>query len=202
MRNPSLRRGHGRRFCGDGPHNCGYERGATRVDILQLSADGRAHHSNVVLLCANCHTKVDKASDNYPAELLKQWKERHDETLQLVFGTPEFPSREDGLAFIGPFLEENRSIFDQYGPTPGDFSEARASQWRRHAIATIVPNNAAIARALKRNRSLLGAKERRTADVFAIHAREFSERHLLKNLTAGSTQFPENMDMIFKGDPA
>ena len=29
-------------------------------------------------------------------------------------------------------LEGKRAVFDQYGPVAGQFSEARASQWRRY----------------------------------------------------------------------
>lgn len=174
--------------------------GPRDVDVPQLSGEQRAHYSNVVVLCANCHTKVDKAPDNYPIELLKQWKRRHEDTLQRVFGTPQFTTREEGRAFVAPLLEENRAIFDQYGPIPDEFSEARAHQWRRHVVATIVPNNTAIGRALKQNRSLLGPRERRISDLFAIHALEFAARHLLNDWTAGSTRFPDGMETIFEGD--
>jgi hypothetical protein len=176
--------------------------GPRDVDVSQLSRKERAHHTNVIVLCANCHTKIDKAPDTYPIELLKQWKTRHEDALQRVFGTPEFSTREAGRAFVAPLLEENRAIFAQYGPIPGEFSEARAGQWRRHLVATIVPNNSAIGRVLKQNRSLLGPQERRIADLFAIHALEFAARHLLNDWTAGSTRFPEGMDTIFEGETA
>jgi hypothetical protein len=174
--------------------------GPRDVDVSQLSEEERAHHGNVVVLCASCHTKVDKAPDTYPIELLKQWKVRHEDMLQRVFGTPEFSTREEARAYVAPLLEENRVIFAQYGPIRGEFSESRAGQWRRHVIATIVPNNAAIGRVLKQNRSLLGPQERGVADLFAIHALEFAARHLLNDWTAGSTRFPEGMETIFEGD--
>jgi hypothetical protein len=96
-------------------------------------------------------------------------------------------------------LDANRTIFDRYGPISGEFSEARARQWHRHVIATIVPNNAAIGRALKQNRMLLGPQERRVADIFEIHAMEFAARHLLNDWTAGSARFPESMGSILEG---
>lgn len=173
--------------------------GPRDVESAQLSAIGRAHHSNVVVLCANCHTRVDKAPDKYPAELLRQWKSRHEDTLRRVFGTPEFSTREEARAFVAPMLEANRTIFDRYSPISGEFSEARARQWHRHVRTTIVPNNAAIGRALKQNRTLLGPQERRVADIFEIHAMEFAARHLMNDWTAGSTRFPERMATILEG---
>ncbi|WP_435209418.1 hypothetical protein [Micromonospora sp. bgisy143] len=174
--------------------------GPRDVDVAQLSKEQRAHHSNVVVLCANCHTKVDKAPGTYPIRLLQHWKARHEDTLRRVFGTPTFSTRYEARAFVNPLLDENRSIFLQYGPTPGDFSESRASQWRRHVARSIVPNNAVIDRVLKLNRSLLGQQERTVADLFSIHAAEFSARHLLNDWTAGSTRFPDGMEKIFEGE--
>jgi hypothetical protein len=176
--------------------------GPRDADSVQFSERDRAHHSNVIVLCANCHKKIDKAPDAYPAELLRDWKKQHEETLQRVFGTPQFPTREAARAFVAPLLEGNRAIFDQYGPVPDQFSEARAAQWRRHVIATIVPNNAAVGRVLKHNRALLGPRERRVADIFDMHAREFAARHLLGDWTPGSTRFPEDMNTIFEGEAA
>lgn len=176
--------------------------GPRDVESAQFSGENRAHHSNVVVLCANCHTKVDKAPNAYPVEVLRDWKKKHEETLQRVFGTPQFPTREAARAFVTPLLEGNRAIFDQYGPAPGQFSEARAAQWHRHVIITIVPNNAAIGRVLKQNRALLGPQERRVADIFDIHAQELAARHLLGDWTSGSTRFPEEMSTIFEGQAA
>ena len=174
--------------------------GPRDVDSALFSDRDRAHYSNVVILCANCHKKIDKAPGTYPAELLRQWKKRHEETLQRVFGTPQFATRAEARAFVAPLLEGNRAVFDQYSPVPGQFSEARAAQWRRHVKATIMPNNAAIVRVLKQNRALLGPQERRVADIFEVHAQEFAARHLLGDWTAGSTRFPQDMDTIFEGE--
>jgi hypothetical protein len=174
--------------------------GPRDVDSTELSERERAYYSNVVVLCANCHAKVDKAADKYTADLLKQWKGRHEETLRRVFGTPTFSTREQARAYVEPMLEANRAIFDQYGPILNDFSEARARQWQRHVIATIVPNNAAIGRALKQNRVLLGREERRVADLFEIHALEFAAGHLLGDWTTGSTRFPEGMSTLLEGE--
>ncbi|MFG2045752.1 HNH endonuclease [Dactylosporangium sp. NPDC048998] len=174
--------------------------GPRDVAVSQLSPEARAHHSNVVVLCANCHRKVDKAPDVYPIELLQQWKVRHQESLQRAFGTPEFKTRDACRAFITPLLEENRVIFIQYGPVAGNFSEARATQWRRHVVSTIVPNNATIGRVLKQNRSLLGPQERRIADLFALHVMEFAARHLFRDWGAESTRFPDGMGSILTGE--
>src|SRR4051812_26134074 len=39
-----------------------------------LSAGERAADENIVLLCANCHTIVDKDEARFPIEMLHSWK--------------------------------------------------------------------------------------------------------------------------------
>ncbi|MFJ7041877.1 HNH endonuclease [Streptomyces sp. NPDC101112] len=41
--------------------------GPRGVPLSDVPAEARAHHRNLILLCANCHTTIDKAPDPYPA---------------------------------------------------------------------------------------------------------------------------------------
>lgn len=173
--------------------------GPRDVAGVTLTREERAHHSNIVVLCANCHTIVDKDPDNYPLQVLKQWKARHQETLRAAFGTPVFEDRAQARAYVEPRFAANRAIFRRYGPQDDEFSEERAAQWRRHALKTVVPNNAAIARVIKQNRMLLRPDEREAADEFMIHEAEFAARHVLNDWTAGSQTFPAGMDLLFEG---
>jgi hypothetical protein len=163
-----------------------------------MSEKQRAHDSNLAVLCASCHTKVDKAPASYPESMMRQWKAKHQERLLQMFGTPEFTNRGHARDFVAPLLAQNRTIFNLYGPVRGDFSDERALQWRRHVRETVVPNNAAIDRALKQNRKLLLPKEQETADRFAVHRAEFEARHVLGDWSAGSQTFPSGMDALFE----
>jgi hypothetical protein len=174
--------------------------GPRDVPVIALSDEERAHHSNIAVLCANCHTIVDKAPDNFPVALMREWKARHQEKLREALGTPEFETRGQARDYVDALLAQNRTIFNIYGPREGDFSEGRAALWRRHAVQVVVPNNAAVLRAVKQNRGLLSAAEREVADLFAIHALEFEARQVLGEWAAGSQTFPEGMDTIFEGD--
>ena len=174
--------------------------GPRDVSVIDLSDDERAHHSNIAVLCANCHTRVDKDPDNYGVAVMRQWKARHQDKLRQALGTPEFDNRGQARAYLDPLLAQNRAIFNTYGPREDEFSEARAAQWRRHALQTVVPNNAAIVRALRQNRRLLRPAERTVADLLTIHAEEFEARHVLGDWSAGSQTFPDGVDTIFEGD--
>lgn len=169
-------------------------------DLEALRPDERAHHSNIAVLCANCHTVVDKDPDNYPIAVLRGWKARHQEKLKLALGTPEFENRPQARDFVEPLLARNRTVFALYGPRQDDFSEERAAQWRQHALRTVVPNNAAILRVLAQNRRLLHPEERTIADLFAVHVAAFEDRHVLADWSAGSLTFPAGMDTILEGE--
>lgn len=164
----------------------------------EMTAEDRAHHSNIAVLCANCHTIVDKDPARYPASLMKQWKQRHARALELALGAPEFEDRAEARSYIAPRLDENRTIFRTYGPQRDDPTDEQAAQWRRHVLQTVIPNNSDVLRALKKNRYLLTEAERETADMFSIHVGEFEARHLLDDFTGGSTRFPEAMDDMLK----
>lgn len=43
---------------------------------------------NIIILCADCHTKIDKAPGRFPTEDLRSWKVAHDEKLKKS-GSPD-----------------------------------------------------------------------------------------------------------------
>lgn len=174
------------------------EGGPRDVPTVQMSPEQRASHENIAVLCANCHTRVDKAPDVFPIDMLKSWKQRSVQATVTALGTPEFTSRAQARIYVRQRLDENRAIFSLYGPSQSEQGEAHAAQWRRHVIGSVIPNNSQVQRALTRNRGLLNAKEQVTADLFAVHVMEFSARHVLGDWTAGGARFPDAMDSILE----
>jgi hypothetical protein len=164
-----------------------------------LTEDERALPENVAVLCPTCHTMIDKAPEEYPADTLRGWKRRSQQARALAHGTPGFATRLEAREFIEGLLGANRAVFDLYGPLDEVFDDARAEQWRRHVKDTIIPNNRTLLRVLQLNRGLLTDAEKTTADVFAVHVQELEERHLEGNWTPGSTMFPNAMESILEG---
>jgi hypothetical protein len=174
--------------------------GPRDVPMSNISPLERAHHRNIVVLCANCHTIVDKDPQRHPADLMTQWKERHQHLLEQAIGTPAYSSRRDTRASIAPLLAANKLIHQRYGPQAGEFSDSTAQQWTRHVRTTILPNSRAILRTLEKNRHLLSADEINTLDKFALHLLELEHRHLLGDWTAGSIRFPSAIECILEDD--
>lgn len=174
--------------------------GARDIVKKEMSELDRASHSNIAVLCANCHTVVDKDPDNYPVELMRAWKARHQQALEQALGTPHFEDRSSARAYVESRLADNRTVFLAYGPIEDDLSEDRAHQWSQLAVGRLVPNNAEVAGALRVNRHLLTPDERVIADRFSLHQDQFAARHVLHDYSANATLYPEGMDDIFKDD--
>src|SRR4051812_48326260 len=56
----------------------------------KATPEERAAVSNLLLLCANCHTLIDKAEASFPVEELKRWKEEHLQRIDAAFGVERF----------------------------------------------------------------------------------------------------------------
>lgn len=168
-------------------------RGGGHADV---SPTQRAHHTNIVVLCANCHTVVDKAPENYPADLMREWKRQRLENIRNAVGSPRFESRSEARAHIESWLQENKTIYNRYGPSGDPYEQGDPTLWRRHARSTVVPNNRKILRLLEGNRTLLTAGEKSTLAVYSLHVDHFERRHVLDDFTTGTERFPGAMEQI------
>lgn len=159
------------------------------------TAADRARPTNIVVLCANCHTLVDKSPDDYPAPTLHGWKRRRIDEIARALSAKQVATREELRERLAPLLAANALIFRVYGPDDS-LSEDRAATWRTEAAQSIVPANREIAALLDQNRPLLTPGELSTADQFLLHANQFARRHIFGDSTLGTTRFPEGMDKI------
>jgi len=162
-----------------------------------VSAEQRAHPTNIVLLCANCHTIVDKRPEDYPAAILSGWKLRRTADIARALLATQVETRRELHEHLEPLLSKNALIFETYGPDDS-LSEDRAARWHREAVRSIVPANRKIADLLLQNRSLLTPGEQGLADRFLLHAEQFASRHLFGDSSPGTLRFPDGMDQIGK----
>ncbi|MEZ4784814.1 MAG: hypothetical protein R3F28_12160 [Candidatus Kapaibacterium sp.] len=61
---------------GEIAHIEGAEPTAARYNEKQTDSE-RSSHNNAILLCANCHAKVDRQPELYPVDLLNSWKKQN-----------------------------------------------------------------------------------------------------------------------------
>jgi hypothetical protein len=171
--------------------------GPRDVPLADVSLEDRAHHSNIILLCANCHTVIDKAPAAYPSEMLRQWKLKRLEEIRAAVSTPKFASRAEARAYIERELDTNRAIHAKYGPVGDPYTGGNPVLWLRYARATIVPNNRKILSLLDANRHLLTRNETATLAQYRLHVQQFEDRHVLGDFSTGTERFPEKIERVF-----
>lgn len=82
----------------------GGPRGNKSVKRGQLNS-----HSNLLLVCHQCHRKIDKQNDGgrYTVQLLKTWKDQHERRVEIVTGIR--PTRTSHVVFYGANIGDQAS---------------------------------------------------------------------------------------------
>lgn len=165
-----------------------------------LSQEERGFFENLIVLCANCHTKVDKAPDAYPDSMLKRWKREHAAKLQGLFGVVKFNGRAEVRKAIVPILDENFAIFQMYGPHTDSATNPEsgaAEQWKRKMLTRILPNNRRILAIVDMNRHLLHTEESVVLEHFRQHVDDLEAFHL-EDVQEDASQYPMKFSNIFE----
>lgn len=167
-----------------------------------LSKEERGKFENLILLCANCHTSIDKAPEHFTFEIVSGWKKEHAKKLEGIFGVVRYETRAEARKAIERPMRSNRMVFLDYGPSSvgADNPESgKAEQWTRKVLAGIVPNNRKVLAILDANDHLLRDDELDTLEQFRQHVDDFEARHL-SDFVEGGRMFPENMNTILKDE--
>lgn len=164
-----------------------------------LSAKERNSYENLILLCANCHTIIDKAPHTYPDMLIRQWKSEHLERIHSLFGAVEFFDRASAREAIGPPLAENQCVFDQFGPDNDyhqDPESELAAVWQRKLRSIVLPNNRKVLTILDKNRRLLTTGEIQVLETFRQHVDDLEAKHLGGQAGQVASRYPAGMKSI------
>lgn len=115
---------------------------------------------NLIMLCLFCHKVVDELEKRFTVEKMQCWKREHESKLKNVFDVPTITNEKDLLMEVNDRLDENGSIFREYGPysqkqLEGESGDAHAI-WRRRCLDTIIPNNRQIINLIEKNKRNFG----------------------------------------------
>ena len=69
--------------------------------------------SNLMLVCHDCHRKIDTNPNRYPAELLRRWKAEHEKRIAIVTGIN--PSKKSHVIFYGANIGDETSNLQSAG---------------------------------------------------------------------------------------
>jgi hypothetical protein len=165
-----------------------------------LSLEERGAFENLVMLCANCHTMVDKAPSAFPDKTILSWKREHANRLLGLFGAVKFGDRASAREVVEPLLAENHAIFKHYGPhidAARNPESGAAEQWKRKMLACILPNNRRTLAILDANRHLLVGDEKATLEQFRQHINDLEAFHIEGNREDAS-RFPTELSNILE----
>lgn len=158
----------------------------------KLTPEEKGSYENLILLCPNCHTTIDKAEDDFPTELILKWKSEHKNKLNNVFGIKKYKNRNEARNHIEPILLENRMIFEIYGPNTDERYNPESTMpilWLKKIREFIIPNNRKILNIIDSNYDLLNSGEKIVFESFKHHLHDFESKHIY-NEESNGIQFP------------
>jgi len=166
-----------------------------------LPLNERDEFDNIILLCPTCHTVIDKNPQLYSVDTIKRWKQEHQQSIEDLFITPKFDTREKARNYLQPILMENKAIFDRFGPYSKNAASnpmATELEWERQSLRTLIPNNRKIESVISQCLNLLSEGEVEQFIQFKLHREGFEYNKLSGDVNATVPTFPVGFENIFK----
>lgn len=142
-------------------------------------------YANLILLCPTCHTKVDKAPELFPIELLQDWKARHEDWIERSLAGSRFETAGELGVELARLLNENGYFFRKYGPhsdvANADPGAPEFALWLERRLDRIIPNNRRIVSLIELNEVMLDQNFLAAAMMFKDHALAY-EQHIFDRL--------------------
>lgn len=135
-------------------------------------------YDNLILLCPNHHTIVDKATHIYSEHILREMKRTFEKYISDSLQPHlQYKSFAEFCADVSKILIENKCIWRKYGPESSvafdDPCSNMAEYWILRKLDTIVPNNQRIVSLIKLNKNLFSLDFYSLAMDFVEHAKSF-----------------------------
>ncbi|NLR82285.1 hypothetical protein [Chitinophaga eiseniae] len=165
----------------------------------KVSKELKGDFTNLILLCPTCHTKIDKAELEFPKNLILTWKLNHSQKLNSLFNIKQCNSRSEVRQLILPMLNENRTIFEIYGPLTDERFNPESEMpkvWKSKIHQIILPNNRKLLAIFDKNYNLLQSSEAKVVELFRQHVLDFEARHI-NNQEINGLQFPNQLNDSF-----
>lgn len=162
---------------------------------------------NLILLCPNCHTRIDKKElkDHFPPEKLCRMKNKHEEMVQRKLSEyPSFSTKDELFRFAANILLENKEIHSSFGPESdtarnNPFSES-VQIWEIKKVTTVIPNNKKIILAFEEHKNLTKLSELRVYNKFKNHAEMFEQNTYGSYRLKEVPEFPPEFEEMIMGE--
>jgi len=167
----------------------------------EFTEEERGTFSNLILLCANCHTVIDKAPEAFPDTAIIKWKSDHEARIAAVFGSVAYETRADARKAFLVLIARTGAVHRRVGPD-NEYKwspEAdEAAEWQHHVRETIIPTNRSVLALLDRNRDLLLENEMETVELFRQHIDGVEQRHIFNSPLPSAPMYPKGMQQLFE----
>jgi len=167
-----------------------------------LSVEQRSSSENIVLLCPNCHTLVDKSPEEYPAGRLLAAKRARRDAVERLGRVRTFENRRQARQYVDAILMRNRAVFHSLGPdgVGGLASTDAAAKWSDAVLRDIVPGNELIVALVDANSSVATAEDRDAAEQLRLHTIDLAQKHRDGVAAGPALRFPPAAERIFGGE--
>ena len=166
---------------GEMAHIKGKNMGSNRYDDAQTYKQ-RDSYENLILLCPNHHTLIDKTEneETFSVDVLLKMKSEHETGISRRLDTVQISDVEELKDQIAICLAENHQAWLQYGPLSENarknpHSDEIYAIWLSERLSTIVPNNRVIVGLLNDYRKLLGRPAQGIVSQFLSHAKSYEK---------------------------
>lgn len=191
---------------GEMAHIKGEKAGSNRYDKSQTTHE-RDSYENLILLCPNHHTLIDKPENEgiYSDDVLTKMKITHEKNVSKCLEAKELSSAEKVKEKIAIYLAENQQAWLQYGPLSeaaqkNPHSEEIYAVWISERLSTIVPNNRIIASLLEANRDLFDRQEQTIISQFLSHVKSYEKWVQDEIPYQAVMRFPVDFEHLIMGD--
>ncbi|MFC0426481.1 HNH endonuclease [Chryseobacterium scophthalmum] len=178
-------------------HIISVNKGARKDDSLTDIEKG--DYDNLILLCPNCHTIIDKNEDDFPKQLINTWKRNHEESISKIFGIKKFDDRTSVKLIITPLFEENKTVFELYGPETEERFNPESEMpeiWLEKIRTILIPNNRKLLNIIEINSHLLTESEKEIFQNFQQHVKDFEAKHIFNTISTG-IRFPQEIKTVY-----
>lgn len=175
-----------------------YTNGVYRGEIAHIephASNGGESYENLLILCANCHTEIDKNRENWSNQILRGWKLERQDSIARQFAI-RFSSFQELEENVRPILRRNRQIFDNYGPDDDNSSDAGRRHLWLEFEPEIIANNRKLTLLLEANLKLLHQENQGVVEHFTTHAAEFLKTRGIES-SYRSSLFPSELGAMF-----
>lgn len=133
-------------YVGEAAHIRGEKPEASRYDA-SMTDEERDNVRNLVYLCTDHHTIIDKVEADWPTSVLQEMKENHEkqvrQAMEEAFADVAFPELQNAVSWVGNQAPTANGLFDLITPDE-KIAKNALSNGSRHIIAAGLASHATI----------------------------------------------------------